>query len=356
VDAWPGGTASAEVVIPCADLEATLGFFTRALGLRVEAIFPADHPRVAVVAGHGVRLRLDTSATGDPGRLRLSLADAQPRTLVAPNGTVIDIADQEAAISLPELQERLVVTRADAGSWGVGRAGMRYRDLIPDRLGGRFIASHIAIPDGGPVPDYVHFHKVRFQMIFCRRGWVRLVYEDQGEPFVLQAGDCVLQPPQIRHRVLEASPGLEVVEIACPAEHETRVDHEMHLPNGGEDAARDFGGQFFVRHDARTAQWCPRADGFHYRDTGIGGATKGLAGARVLRPAGTLSAHVGATRHEFRFMFVLEGSVRLRTGAEEWLLGEADAVTVPSGTEVMFCDPSADLELLEVTLPAEVAR
>ena len=46
---------------------------------------------------------------------------------------------------------------------------MRYRDLIP-RLGGRFIASHILIDQGGPVSDYVHFHSVRFQMIYCHNG------------------------------------------------------------------------------------------------------------------------------------------------------------------------------------------
>jgi hypothetical protein len=48
---------------------------------------------------------------------------------------------------------------------------MQYRDLLPSRLGGRYIASHIRIPDGGPVPDYVHYHRVRFQMIFCKAGW-----------------------------------------------------------------------------------------------------------------------------------------------------------------------------------------
>ena len=69
--------------------------------------------------------------------------------------------------------------------------------------------------------DYVHYHNVRFQIIYCYKGWVRVVYEDQGTPFVLQAGDCVLQPPRIRHRVIESSPGLEVIEIASPAEHET---------------------------------------------------------------------------------------------------------------------------------------
>ena len=99
-----------------------------------------------------------------------------------------------------------MLTRAGAIR-GEGRAGMLYRDLIPSRLGGRYIASHITIPDGGPVADWVHFHRIALQMIFVRRGWVRVVYEDQGEPFVMNAGDMVLQPPEIRHRVLESSPG-----------------------------------------------------------------------------------------------------------------------------------------------------
>ena len=51
-----------------------------------------------------------------------------------------------------------------------GRAGMEYRDLIPDRLDGRVIASHIRIAEGGEVPDYVHYHKIKFQMIYCKAG------------------------------------------------------------------------------------------------------------------------------------------------------------------------------------------
>ena len=107
---------------------------------------------------------------------------------------------------------------------------MLYRDLLPNRQGGRFIASHIRISDAGPVPDEVHYHNVQFQLIFCVAGWVRLVYQGQGEPFVLNAGDCVLQPPGIRHRVLESSGGSEVVEITCPAVHETWFDPELSLP------------------------------------------------------------------------------------------------------------------------------
>ena len=67
-------------------------------------------------------------------------------------------------------------------------------------------------------------------MIYCHRGWVRVVYEGQGEPFVMYPGDRVIQPPEIRHRVLESSDGLEVVELGCPAEHETWVDHSWNCP------------------------------------------------------------------------------------------------------------------------------
>src|SRR5262245_16952015 len=66
--------------------------------------------------------------------------------------------------------------------WTAGRAGMMYRDLIPDRLGGKLIASHIRIIDGGEVADSVHYHKINFQVIYCLKGTIRVVYEDQGEP------------------------------------------------------------------------------------------------------------------------------------------------------------------------------
>ena len=147
---------------------------------------------------------------------------------------------------------------------------MRYRDLIPNRLGGRFIASHICIPEGGEVPDYVHFHKIRFQMIYCISGWAKLVYEDQGEPFVMKAGDCVLQPPEIRHRVLECSAKLEVLEIGCPAVHETFADHQLKLPNESVAPERIFGGQRFVHHIAEKEVWeSSTFEGFEESDTGI---------------------------------------------------------------------------------------
>ncbi|HEY2846811.1 MAG TPA: cupin domain-containing protein, partial [Pyrinomonadaceae bacterium] len=113
------------------------------------------------------------------------------------------------------------------------------------------IASHIRLTDGGEVPDYVHYHKIDFQVIYCKKGRIKVVYEDQGEPFWLEAGDLVLQPPEIRHRVLECTAGAEVIEISSPAEHETWVEHELDLPNETVDRERLFGGRRFYRHVCR---------------------------------------------------------------------------------------------------------
>jgi quercetin dioxygenase-like cupin family protein len=245
-----------------------------------------------------------------------------------------------------------VITHPD-GESGVGRAGMRYRDLLPDRWGGRFVASHITIPEGGPVPDYVHFHKVRFQMIFVKEGWVRLVYEDQGEPFVMVAGDCVLQPPEIRHRVLESSPGLEVIEIGCPALHETIADWSLPLPNDADSAARVWSGQRFVRHVAEGSAYHPwRLDGWEYRDTGIGEATGGLAGVRVARPSGGSNAPVSHDT-EFAMLVVLSGEVTFVSGSEQSRLTEGSSVAIPGGHDYQLLEATPDCELLDVTLPAE---
>jgi mannose-6-phosphate isomerase-like protein (cupin superfamily) len=350
--------AGAEVVLPCAELEDTLAFFRDRLGFQLQAIFPADAPAVAVLAGHGLRLRLERGGAGAPGRIRLLCREPDAvaggeRLLTAPNGTQVELADAETPMALPPLKPELVIARMSGeGAFDAGRAGMLYRDLIPGRLGGRFIASHIRIPQGGPVPDYVHFHKIRFQMIFCRSGWVRLVYEDQGPPFVMEAGDCVLQPPQIRHRVLESSPGLEVIEIACPAVHETFAENAITLPTGRVDASRDFGGQRFLWHVAATARWQPwRVQGFECRDTGMGEATRGLAGARVVRPRGAAETPSATHDREFQFFFVLDGAATLAcTGTHP--LAAGDAVTIPAGLPYALGDCADDLSLLEVTLPA----
>ena len=288
------GIRTGEIVLPARKLDETLAFFTERLGFRVAAVFPADSPSVVVVSGHGLRIRLEREGKGAPGVLRLLCDDPSALAeglleLVAPNGTRVELAAWNAPLQLPALRPSFVLTRiGEASGWAAGRAGMLYRDLIPDRQGGRFIASHIRIPAGGAVPDYVHRHRVRFQLIYCYRGCVRVVYEDQGPAVRLEAGDAVLQPPEIRHRVLESSAGLEVIEVSCPAEHETLADLELALPTPVARPERDFGGQRFVRHQAARADWAPwRVPGFEARDLGhrSGHARSGRRpGREVARP------------------------------------------------------------------------
>src|SRR3954466_348100 len=309
---------SAEMCLPSADLAADLAYFTETLAFRLDTIYPADDPAVATVSGHGLRLRLERGSTAPPGELRLFCRTPDAfaggrRELVAPNGTRILIVDANPPLETPRTAHAFVVRRLkDNTPWVIGRAGMRYRDLIPGRLGGSIIASHIRIPDAGPVPDMVHYHTVGFQLIFCYHGWVRLVCEDQGPPFLLKAGDCVIQPPQIRHRVLEASEDLQVVEIGVPAEHVTTVDHEMELPTPDLRPDRDFGGQTFCRSELEKAVWAPwRLPGFEARETGIGKATAGVASVQVARHVGHGHGQVTSHTSDILFAFVLSGSVTL---------------------------------------------
>lgn len=350
----------AQIVIACSQFDVTLAALTGKLGFRVETIFPADAPTSAVISGHGVTLRLEAvskAVAGIPVVLRL--ITHQLPSDIRVHDLTIEWVQSDSTLTIPEGKQEFIISRnGGEDAWSIGRAGMQYRDLIPGRFGGRFIASHIRIPAGGPVPDYVHFHRVHFQMIFCKSGWVKVVYEGQGEPFVMQAGDCVLQPPQIRHRVLEASAGLEVIELGCPAVHETHADHQMALPTFLHEPERLFDGQRFVRHIAVDADWVSwtwmgnDTTGFEMRDTDINVATAGLASARVVRSRTGGITEPASHNGELVFIFVLRGALELRGDViGQQALHEGDCATIPAG-HIVALQGATQVEFLEVTLPA----
>jgi quercetin dioxygenase-like cupin family protein len=289
-------------IIAVDDLDAAVDNYTTQLGYRLDMIFPADSPSVAVLSGHGTTIRLEIS------------------------------------------QQRITGN----GQWVTGRARMEYRDLIPGRLDGKVIASHIRIPNGGEVADYVHYHKVDFQMIYSVAGAIRVVYEDQGEPFWLVPGDCVLQPPEIRHRVLEATAGAQVIEIGSPAVHETWADHEMALPTGQVLPNRDFGGQRFVHHIAADSPAIVGEFGdFEAHHTGISSATGGLAAVFELRSQSSHSRAIcESDGRTFLFYFVLSG--RLTVASErfdEYKFTAGESIVVPPGIEYELDSP-ANSEIL----------
>ncbi|HET8749957.1 MAG TPA: cupin domain-containing protein [Sphingomicrobium sp.] len=302
--------------IVCADFDRAIDDLKRE-GFRLDVIYPADEPYSAVLSRGGERVRVTS----------------RPDASLIPS-------------RLPPFVPEFVLTRAE-GAPVQGRAGMLYRDLIPSRLGGRYIASHIAIPDGGPVADWVHYHRIALQLIYVARGWVRVVYEDQGDPFVMNPGDFVLQPPEIRHRVLESSPGLEVVEVTAPALHETFADHEMQLPNGL-DVARTFGRQRFLRHMAERTPWTPFGGG-EAQESALEEATGGLAQLRTVRPDGSQPITFEPHDDELVFGYLLEGSAGLGCGPE-FALEAGAAFVIPPSESWSLAAPSADFRLLHLTV------
>ncbi len=301
--------------IVCNDLNVAIDDL-RNEGFRLDLIYPADDPHTATLSKQGECVRVTCRPEAPPPS---------------------DV--------MPSFAPEFVLTRAGSLP-GQGRAGMLYRDLVPSRLGGRYIASHISIPNGGPVSDWTHFHRIALQMIYVRRGWVRVVYEDQGDPFVMHEGDIVLQPPEIRHRVLESSPGLEVIEIGAPALHSTFAEHRFELPNG-KDPQRTFGGQRFLHHAAAKTQWTV-SNGYEVQETAIGEATGGLSNVCIIRSVQAATIAFRPHQGELVFGFVLEGSATLEfRGFHK--LGPADAFVIPPDQAWLVRDASPDLRLLEVT-------
>ena len=380
----------AAFVLPAGDsLETTIAWFREGLGLSLESIWPADAPRVAIMSGLGLRLRLDRHCDesgarleiecGDPARLAKQLDEALTSSTTAdadegvpsptrlrrraPNGTTVDLVAACERVVLPARQvaheSRLEFVQARESAHE-GRAGMRYRDLLPSRRGGRIIASEILVETAGPIADYVHYHDVAFQVICCVRGSVRVVYQDQGEAFELHRGDVVLQAPGIRHRVLEASSGLMVVELCCPAEHATHADPSLELPNATLDPTRLYGGQRFVRHVASESAWTDAEGGWLVQRSEVHDATQGLAEVAFARVGASGRARIDAREAELEFGYVVAGSARLcvEDYANDTQHGTSDtkrldargAFALPVGSTATIDGASEDFELLRVVL------
>lgn len=357
------------VRVPANPLEGAIEFLER-FGFRLEEIAPADDPSEALMTGHGLRLRLDRS---HPGAIELVVpagGTLQPGRHLGPAGLAVEVSAPKTP-EVPPPAPAFVHTRLAETPFHEGRAGLFYRDLLPSRFGGRWIASHIRAATGGPVRDRVHHHRIRLQLIYCLSGEAELVYQDQGAPFAFRAGDLVLQPPGLRHRVLSASAGFEVVELASPARHPTLIDHDMVLPSpdGVADRARE--GQRFLH---AVGDQCPPqllAAGVTARDLGLDVASGRLAAARTLRFDGPGSVEIRES-YDLRFVFVWAGTGVLngptrpgdpfgtweglphteRIGEVGTGLAAGDALALPPGPFVLTGSPG--LHVLEVTSPAGV--
>lgn len=103
------------------------------------------------------------------------------------------------------------------------RAYAAYRDLMMEAATGGAVQAHVIRLIGKCDPKKVsipHYHGVQFQMLYMLKGWMIGEYEGQGR-IKMTAGSCWIQPPGIRHQVIDYSDGCEMIEIIAPAHFAT---------------------------------------------------------------------------------------------------------------------------------------
>ena len=101
------------------------------------------------------------------------------------------------------------------------RSFFEYRDLGIRRVTAGQIDAHvIRAAAGNEFSSQAHLHTTTFQMVYVLKGWIEFDYEGQGI-VRLEAGSCVYQPPEIRHREVGHSSDVEMLEIVMPADFST---------------------------------------------------------------------------------------------------------------------------------------
>ena len=106
------------------------------------------------------------------------------------------------------------------------RDGLRpyalYRDLGIEKATAGLCQAHV-IRLLSPCTDEVrkrHLHDTELQLVYVLKGWMKNEFEGHGEQ-MMSAGSCWLQPPNIKHTVLDYSADCEVLEIIVPADFKT---------------------------------------------------------------------------------------------------------------------------------------
>jgi quercetin dioxygenase-like cupin family protein len=115
-----------------------------------------------------------------------------------------------------------VASHAEGANFERGlRSFYEYRDLgIKEATEGKADAHVIRAAAGSEFSSQPHIHKTTFQLVYILKGWIEFEYEGQGV-VRLEAGSCVHQPPEIKHRELGHSEDIEMLEIVLPGNFAT---------------------------------------------------------------------------------------------------------------------------------------
>jgi hypothetical protein len=147
-------------------------------------------------------------------RRRLAAAKAKPKPSLKP------VTKAKAA----PRKQTFVASHLNPNAFEGGlRAYAKYRDLGMAAATNGLAVAHVIkmIPPCDPaVVSKRHYHDVEFQMIYVLKGWIKGEYDGAGEVTMVE-GSCWLQPPKIKHTVLDYSHDCELLEIILPAEFDT---------------------------------------------------------------------------------------------------------------------------------------
>ena len=102
------------------------------------------------------------------------------------------------------------------------RSYAQYRDLGMSKATNGLLQAHVIrlLPPCDPkVVSKRHYHDVDLQIIYVLKGWIKGEYD--GQAVTMREGAAWLQPPRIKHTVLDYSDDCELLEIIVPADFKT---------------------------------------------------------------------------------------------------------------------------------------
>ncbi len=102
------------------------------------------------------------------------------------------------------------------------RSYAMYRDLGMGKATNGLLQAHVIrlLPPCDPaVVSKRHYHDVKLQMIYVLKGWIKGEYD--GQIVTMREGAAWLQPPRIKHTVLDYSDDCELLEMIVPADFKT---------------------------------------------------------------------------------------------------------------------------------------
>lgn len=120
--------------------------------------------------------------------------------------------------------QNFVVSHLEENDFADGlRDYAKYRDLGIAAATKGLAQAHVIRLIGPCDPAEVskeHYHDVEFHMIYVLKGWMKGHYDGAGE-IMMRPGSCWLQPPKIKHTVLDYSDDCELLEVILPADFDT---------------------------------------------------------------------------------------------------------------------------------------